>query len=163
MRLGWALLQDTQGREALGRPGCATASSTRPSANQPLAAGYQRLVEFLGQGIDTRLGHKVTRIDSTQAGAISLTTSAGAQFTARKGVVVAVPLGVLQRGVIQFLPGGLPEANRAAMAQLGMGLLNKARAGASCGGVKCKLNRAAQRSTCASPPAAPLPKPKPTP
>lgn len=88
-----------------------------------VTGGYQRLAEWLLRGLDVRGGHKVTAIDSSTPTAITLTTNRGT-FTAGQ-VVVAVPLGVLQRNAIRFLPSGLPAGNRKAMGQLGVGLLNK--------------------------------------
>ena len=65
---------------------------------------------------------QVTKIDSSRSDKVIITTSSGV-FTAKQ-VVVAVPLGVLQRNAIQFIPA-LPAPNRAAINSLGMGLLNK--------------------------------------
>ncbi|KAL4448490.1 hypothetical protein ABPG75_005709 [Micractinium tetrahymenae] len=89
-----------------------------------VTGGYQRLAEFLARGLDVRLGHKVTAIDSSKPGSITVSVEGKAPLTAQR-VVVAVPLGVLQKGAIRFLPSGLPAANRAALGQLGMGLLSK--------------------------------------
>lgn len=67
---------------------------------------------------------QVTSIDSSKPGSIVVAVQGKGTLTARR-VVVAVPLGVLQKGAIHFLPSGLAPANEAALGQLGMGLLNK--------------------------------------
>ena len=70
---------------------------------------------------------QVTRIDASDPAAVAVSVDGRGVFTARR-VIVAVPLGVLQRGAIAFAPD-LPEANRAGLAALGSGLLNKVRCG----------------------------------
>lgn len=67
---------------------------------------------------------QVTAIDSSKPGSIAVAVQGRGTLSAQH-VVVAVPLGVLQKGAIRFLPSGLAPANKAALGQLGMGLLNK--------------------------------------
>jgi monoamine oxidase len=86
-----------------------------------LHQGYQSVVDALAEGLDVRLGHVVTRID-TGAGPVRVTTDRG-RFEADK-VLVTVPLGVLKAGAVHFEPP-LPEAKRSAIARLGFGTLNK--------------------------------------
>lgn len=86
-----------------------------------LHQGYQSVVDALAEGLDVRLGHVVTRID-TGAGPVRVTTDRGA-FEADK-VLVTVPLGVLKAGSVRFEPP-LPEAKRSAIERLGFGTLNK--------------------------------------
>lgn len=84
--------------------------------------GYQVLIDYLAQGLDVRLGQVVKQIAWSADGEATVTTGTGA-FTAQR-VVVTLPLGVLQSGTVAFSPA-LPVAKRAAIAQLGMGVLNK--------------------------------------
>ncbi|KOX34129.1 hypothetical protein ADK67_03900 [Saccharothrix sp. NRRL B-16348] len=86
-----------------------------------LHQGYQAVVEAIAEGLDVRLGHVVTGIDTT-AGPVRVTTDRG-DFEADK-VLVTVPLGVLKAEVVRFEPP-LPEAKRSAIARLGFGTLNK--------------------------------------
>ncbi len=67
---------------------------------------------------------QVTSIDSSKPGSIAVAVQGKGTLKAQR-VVVTVPLGVLQKGAIRFLPSGLAAANKAALGQLGMGLLNK--------------------------------------
>lgn len=88
-----------------------------------LHQGYQSVVDALAEGLDVRLGHVVTRIDtSAAAGPVRVTTERG-DFEADK-VLVTVPLGVLKAEVVRFEPP-LPEAKRSAIDRLGFGTLNK--------------------------------------
>ncbi|MEU4442321.1 FAD-dependent oxidoreductase [Actinosynnema sp. NPDC050801] len=86
-----------------------------------LHQGYQSVVDALAEGLDVRLRHVVTRVD-TGGGRVRVTTDRGG-FEADK-VLVTVPLGVLKAGVVDFEPP-LPEAKRSAIARLGFGTLNK--------------------------------------
>ncbi|NUT47267.1 MAG: NAD(P)-binding protein [Saccharothrix sp.] len=87
-----------------------------------LHQGYQSVVDALAEGLDVRLRHVVTRIDTTGARPARVTTDRGA-FEADK-VLVTVPLGVLKAGAVRFEPE-LPEAKRSAITRLGFGTLNK--------------------------------------
>ncbi|WP_189213950.1 FAD-dependent oxidoreductase [Actinokineospora fastidiosa] len=86
-----------------------------------LHQGYQCVVDALAEGLDVRLGHVVTGID-TRATPVRVTTDHRV-FEADK-VLVTVPLGVLKAGAVRFEPE-LPEAKRSAIARLGFGTLNK--------------------------------------
>ncbi len=83
--------------------------------------GYDRLAYGVGEGVDVRLGHVVTRIERTADG-VTVTTDQGA-FTARE-VVVTVPTGVLLAGDITFEPP-LPASHTAALAVLPMNAFEK--------------------------------------
>ncbi len=87
-----------------------------------LHRGYQSVVDALAEGLDVRLRHVVTRIDTGGPGPVRVTTDQG-DFEADK-VLVTVPLGVLKADVVRFEPP-LPEAKRSAIARLGFGTLNK--------------------------------------
>ena len=84
-----------------------------------LPGGYAPLVRALGKGADVRLSHRVTSIEHGAA-PVRVATDRGA-FTART-VLVTLPVGVLS--AVSFDPP-LPERKRAAVANLGMGLMNK--------------------------------------
>ena len=86
-----------------------------------LPGGYDQVVQAVARGLDVRLGHIVTRIDTTGDRAV-VATSRG-EFTAG-AVIVTVPLGVLKAGSIRFAPP-LPEPKSRAIATLGMGALSK--------------------------------------
>ena len=83
--------------------------------------GYDQIARILAAGLDIRLEHPVQSIDYSGEG-VEVKTAAG-QFDAER-VIVTLPLGVLQKGVVDFDPP-LPEAKQEAIDALGMGLLNK--------------------------------------
>lgn len=84
--------------------------------------GYGVLADHLARGLEIRHGHKVRKIDSRGEGVVVETEKHG-RFSA-DAVIVTVPLGVLKRGQIEFLPG-LPEKHQRALQGLDMGVLNK--------------------------------------
>ena len=84
--------------------------------------GYRQIIDTLADGAAVRLGQAVTEIDHSGAGVV-LTTASGATFQAA-GVIVTVPLGVLKKGRISFLPS-LPPRKQRAITRLEMGVLNK--------------------------------------
>jgi monoamine oxidase len=83
--------------------------------------GYTQLIQALSKDLDIRTKHIVQQIAYDDNG-VKVTTDNGIFSGAR--VIVTVPLGVLKRGSIQFSPA-LPQPKLAAIAQLGMGALNK--------------------------------------
>ena len=86
--------------------------------NVMITGGYTRLVAHLGANVDVRLGEAVTAI-RFGSGPITVATSTGEYVCDR--VVVAVPLTVLQRDMIEFVPAipdHLAAAGRLAMANL---------------------------------------------
>jgi polyamine oxidase len=83
--------------------------------------GYDELPRRVGAGLDIRLGHAVTGVARTDAGA--RVTTAHGEFTARTALVT-VPLGVLKSGSIEFIPP-LPDAVAGPIVRLGMGVFNK--------------------------------------
>ncbi|HBB75718.1 MAG TPA: monoamine oxidase, partial [Planctomycetaceae bacterium] len=84
-------------------------------------SGYGQLTERLKAGLDIRTGHTVRSIAHDSSG-VRVETQRGT-FAADR-VVVTLPLGVLKHGDVGFTPI-LPEAKRAAIDRLGMGVLNK--------------------------------------
>lgn len=83
--------------------------------------GYGQLTERLKAGLDIRTGHTVRSI-AHDSGGVRVETQHGTFAGDR--VVVTLPLGVLRHGDVGFTPL-LPEAKRAAIDRLGMGVLNK--------------------------------------
>ena len=84
--------------------------------------GYEQIVEVLATGLDIRTGHAVSEIDYRGLDVV-LTTATGATIEAAF-VVVTVPLGVLKKSSITFIPE-LPPTNQRALDGLSMGVLNK--------------------------------------
>ncbi|WP_204137679.1 FAD-dependent oxidoreductase [Halomicronema sp. CCY15110] len=83
--------------------------------------GFRVIPELLAQGLSIELGQVVQAIQWDQSPVRVLTQQT--EFLADH-VVVTLPLGVLQAGTVQFTPD-LPPAQQTAIAQLGMGVLNK--------------------------------------
>lgn len=83
--------------------------------------GYDRIADFLATGLDIRLEQPVQAISYGSDG-VTVETAA-ASFTGER-VIVTLPLGVLQKGVVDFDPP-LPDAKQTAIDSLGMGVLNK--------------------------------------
>jgi monoamine oxidase len=85
------------------------------------AQGFKVLTEYLAQGINLRLSQVVTEI-RWQESEVRVRTTNG-DFVADR-VVITLPLGVLQKNDVVFIPE-LPEKKRNAISKLGMGVLNK--------------------------------------
>ncbi|WP_309101946.1 FAD-dependent oxidoreductase [Microbacterium sp.] len=83
--------------------------------------GYDELPRRIAHGLDIRLSHLVTRVSRSGSGA-TVTTAQG-DFQADH-VVVAVPLGVLKAGAVEFEPA-LPDHVAGPIGRLGMGVFNK--------------------------------------
>ena len=86
-----------------------------------LPEGYDQVVAAVANGLDVRLGHVVSSVDTSGDRAIVVTSQGKFEAGA---VVVTVPLGVLKAGSIQFSPA-LSEPKSRAIATLGMGALSK--------------------------------------
>jgi monoamine oxidase len=82
-----------------------------------LPHGYDRLVGYLADGLDIRLGAVVRRVDRLANGVRVHTDD---EVIAAARVIVTVPLGVLKHAAIEFHPA-LPPRKRAAVRALGMG------------------------------------------
>ncbi len=87
-----------------------------------VVGGYVGFLDPVAARLDVRLGAEVVAVDRSGGGVVVHTATAG-PITADQ-VVVTVPLGVLRRGAVEFRPP-LPDAHRAAIAGLGMGVLDK--------------------------------------
>lgn len=84
--------------------------------------GYDGLAAHVARGLDIRLSARVVRVEARARG-VRLVFADGGAVTA-DAVVCTLPLGVLQSGAVVFDPP-LSAERRAAVAALGMGLLNK--------------------------------------
>lgn len=85
------------------------------------AQGYDQLIYSLADGLDIRLGQVVTQVE--WSGEQVHVRTAGQEFVSSR-VIVSLPVGVLQRGDVQFLPD-LPARKRKAISRFGSGVLNK--------------------------------------
>jgi len=85
--------------------------------------GYAKLMEENAEGLDLVKSSVVTRIAYDDKG-VSLRLATGESMSADR-VVVTVPLGVLKGDSLTFSPA-LPFAHRTAIAELGVGTLDKA-------------------------------------
>ena len=88
-----------------------------------LAGGYGPLTAALAATLDVRLDKVVRTIDATDPGHVRITTD-DAEVVVADAAVVTVPLGVLKRGSIEFVPP-LPHHKQAAIDRLGVGVLAK--------------------------------------
>jgi monoamine oxidase len=92
--------------------------------------GYTGVVNFYATSFQDKikLNHIVTKIDwSSSFVKVSYTTQYGMPATevSCRHAIVTVPLGVLKRNTIEFVPR-LPATKTSAITKLGMGFLNKA-------------------------------------
>ncbi|XP_043921209.1 lysine-specific histone demethylase 1B [Protopterus annectens] len=87
-----------------------------------LTAGYSTLITKLAEGLDIRLNMPVQSIDYSGE-EIETVTANGALFRSQK-VLISVPLALLQKGYIQFIPQ-LPEKKLKAINSLGAGIIEK--------------------------------------
>lgn len=83
--------------------------------------GYKKIVDGLAVGLDIRLNRIVHGINYTADKVEVLTNQANFYADA---VIITVPLGVLKKQIINFMPA-LPSSKQQAIERLGMGLLNK--------------------------------------
>jgi monoamine oxidase len=87
-----------------------------------MASGWSAVVEILASGLDIRRQAVVTKIEQTEdAARVTLTTG---EVLTTGCVVLTAPLGVLKAGDLEFVPA-LPNAHRAAIDRLGVGVLDK--------------------------------------
>ncbi|SEI64373.1 Monoamine oxidase [Allopseudospirillum japonicum] len=83
--------------------------------------GFKVITEYLAQGIEIHLAQVVKEIHWQQA---QIQVHTLDQVWRADRVIVTLPLGVLQHQDVHFVPE-LPREKRQAIAQLGMGVLNK--------------------------------------
>lgn len=84
--------------------------------------GYDQITRYLARGLDIRRNAVVSRVQWGEGG-VEITLVTGEVHRADQ-VVVSVPLGVLKRGALRFIPD-LPGDKLQAIDRLGMGVLNK--------------------------------------
>ncbi|KAM9776107.1 lysine-specific histone demethylase 2 isoform 3-T3 [Syngnathus typhle] len=87
-----------------------------------LTKGYGTLLQKLAEGLDIRKNCPVKTIDYS-GDVVRVTCSNGSQWTAKK-VLVTVPLTLLQKNFIRFVPP-LPERKVKAIHSLGAGIIEK--------------------------------------
>lgn len=92
-----------------------------PGPDHHFPGGYDQIIQGLADGLEIKLEHVATAVAYHDNG-VTIDTNRG-QFSGDR-VVVTVPLGVLQKGVIDFSPA-LPNWKLAAINGLEMGLLHK--------------------------------------
>lgn len=83
--------------------------------------GYDKITDFLGKNLDIRLNTRVSEVNyaSNKVVVKANTATIEADFA-----VICVPLGVLKKDVIAFMPA-LPTKNQDAITKLKMGAVNK--------------------------------------
>ena len=86
-----------------------------------LLGGYSRLMDAAAAGLSIRLADSVARVEWDERGAEIIAASGRQHFDS---VIVALPLGVLKRGDVEFAPG-LPKEKEDAIARLNAGHINK--------------------------------------
>lgn len=84
--------------------------------------GYDQLTDYLATGLDIKLNQIVQQISYDDI-SVSVETNHGI-YSAEK-IIITLPIGVLKKGEIQFIPE-LPDAKEKAIGAIGSGLLNKA-------------------------------------
>lgn len=83
--------------------------------------GYDTLANHLAAGLEVRLGQRVTRIERTAEG---VRVTHNGMVTEAERAIVTVPLGVLKKNVIAFVPA-LPPEKQTAIQGIGMSCVNK--------------------------------------
>ncbi|WP_135100753.1 MULTISPECIES: flavin monoamine oxidase family protein [unclassified Cryobacterium] len=99
-----------------------TSADAGANEDRIVLGGYAHLLTKAAEGIDLLDSSVVTKLAYTDTG-VSLRLGTGESLSADR-VLVTVPLGVLKSGVLEFDPA-LPFAHRGAIADLGMGTLDK--------------------------------------
>ena len=83
--------------------------------------GYASVIDVLSEGVDVHTSAVVTRVSAMDDG-VEVQTDTDSFYASH--VVVTVPLGVLQSGMIDFIPA-LPTSKQHSMSHLEMGNLEK--------------------------------------
>ncbi len=83
--------------------------------------GYDKMTDFLAQGLDVRLNTRVSSVDYSMA---KVKVVANGNVFEADYVIVSVPLGVLKNGAIAFYPA-LPDDKSTAISKTNMGNVNK--------------------------------------
>ena len=88
-----------------------------------LPGGYKQIIDILKKDLNIKTNTRVTEINYEGETAISVISSEGEIFKANR-VIVAVPLGVLKKGEITFVPD-LSQEKQTAIQHLEMGVMDK--------------------------------------
>ncbi len=83
--------------------------------------GYDKMTDFLAQGLNVRLNTRVSSVDYSTA---KVKVVANGNVFEADYVIVSVPLGVLKNGAIAFSPA-LPNDKSTAISKTNMGNVNK--------------------------------------
>lgn len=83
--------------------------------------GYDKITDYLAQGLDVQLNTRVTSIDYTGE---KIKVTGSGDLLEGDYVLVSVPLGVLKNNAIAFMPD-LPADKRGAISRTNMGNVNK--------------------------------------
>lgn len=87
-----------------------------------LQEGFEVAVQRLSEGLHVKLNQAVTRVERKEDN-VEVTTASGDTWQAPK-VLVTVPLGVLKKKTIEFIPP-LPKSKLDCIERVGFGLLDK--------------------------------------
>lgn len=83
--------------------------------------GYDKVADFLAQGLDVRLNQRVNAINYADA---KIKVTANSNTIECDYVIVSIPLGVLKNGAVSFTPA-LPTDKTTAISKTNMGNVNK--------------------------------------
>jgi monoamine oxidase len=83
--------------------------------------GYDSLAKYFSNNLDIQLNQKVTKIDYSNN---KIKVSHNQKISIADYVLITVPLGVLKKETIQFIPD-LPKTKKKAIQNVGMGCVNK--------------------------------------
>lgn len=89
--------------------------------DQIITNGFDKITNFLSQGLDIRLNSKVTEVDYIES---TLKVKTNGIYQEADFVLVTIPLGVLKSNSITFNPA-LPEKKLEAISSTEMGVVNK--------------------------------------
>lgn len=98
---------------------------TIPGVDQFPIHGYKPLINGIAKNMDKHilLKHVVNEIDYQDLQSVTVSTTAGEKFFG-KNVICTLPLGVLKKGNVKFIPH-LPAEKLAAIDHMNMGIMNK--------------------------------------
>ncbi len=96
-----------------------------PGSDRILVQGYKSIIDGVARDVKGHifLNQAVKQIDYRHKQSIIVTTQKGQQYTGQY-VISTLPLGVLKKGSVRFLPA-LPADKLAAIHHLNMGVMNK--------------------------------------
>ena len=91
-----------------------------------IGGGYQVILDHVAAGLDIKLDRSVTRVAWTASGVTvaSVGDDGLAETMFADRCICTIPISLLQRGEPVLLPG-LPPKHRAALARIGMGVVDK--------------------------------------